>query len=58
MSPHANSGLPDWWFYRRKIKDFASGTVPGPDVSPIGSPGGVRRPSGELLGSPGRPKVA
>ena len=39
------------------MKDFASGTVPGPDVSPNGSPGGVRRASGELLGAPGRPKV-
>ena len=56
--PDGNSGLPDGWFYRRKMKDFASGTVPGPDVSPNGSPGGVRRASGELLGAPGRPKVA
>ena len=26
-SPDVNSGPPDWWFYRRKMKKFASGTV-------------------------------
>ena len=39
------------------MKDFSAGTIPGPDVSPIGSPGGVRRASGELLGAPRGPKV-
>ena len=28
------------------MKDFAAGTIPGPDGSPIGSRGGLRRASG------------
>ena len=44
-------------FYDRKMKDFVSGTMPGVYGSPIGSPGGVRRASGELLGAPRSPKV-
>ena len=40
------------WFYNGKMKDFAGGTIPGPDGSPTGSLGGFRRFSGELLGPP------
>ena len=32
--PDGNSGLPDGWFYRRKMKDFASGTIPVSDRDP------------------------
>ena len=57
LPPHVHSGLQDWWFYRSKMKDLAVGTVSGPDGSPIGVRGSVRRSSGELLGVPGSPKV-
>lgn len=34
VSPHVFSGLPDWWFYRWKMKEFASGTVSVSDRCP------------------------
>ena len=34
MSPHVFSGLPDGWFYRGKMKGFASGTVSVSDRCP------------------------
>ena len=33
-SPRAISGLPDGWFYRGKMKEFASGTVSVSDRGP------------------------
>ena len=34
VSPDGNSGLPDGWFYRGKMKEFASGTVSVSDRCP------------------------
>ena len=52
-----NPGVKDCWFYGGKVRNIALGTGPGPDGSPVGSPGGLRRSPGELLGAPGSPKV-
>ena len=57
MPQGVHSGVQDWWFYDREMKDLAVGTVPGPHGSPIGVAGGFRRSSGELLRAPGSPKV-
>ena len=46
MPPGGNLGFEKGSFYEGKMKDFAAGTIPGPDGSPIGSRGGLRRTFG------------
>ena len=48
-SPDDTPGVQDWCFYGGKVRNIALGTCPGPDGSPVGSPGGLRRSPGELL---------
>ena len=47
--PDGNLGVQDGCFYGGKVRNLALGTCPGPDGSPVGSPGGLRRSPGELL---------
>ena len=43
MSPGVRRGLPDWWFYYRKMEEFASGTIPVSDRGPKRLSGVSRR---------------
>ena len=46
MHPHINLGFEKGWLDEGKMKDLASGTIPGPDGSPIGFRGGLGRAFG------------